>query len=217
MATNGEIEYTEKNIDELFPADYNPRRDLKKDDPEYQKIKSSIENFGLVENLVWNKRTGKLVGGHQRLKILKELGYNKVKVAIVDLDDDREKILNLALNKVQGAWDIQKLDALIFDLSSKADIDATLSGFSKVEIDAIINTDQNFGFQMMDVSNMGDEPVPVDVEGRKDNKNYVVLVSFDGQDRAEAFLLYLGLEPKFKGYTKCVNGETLDFDNDGSP
>ena len=61
-----------KNVSELQPAPYNPRLELTRDDPHYRKLKRSIERFGLVEPLLWNKRTGFLVGGHQRLRVLKD-------------------------------------------------------------------------------------------------------------------------------------------------
>ena len=72
-------------INKINPAVYNPRLDLKPGDPEYDKLKQSILNFGYVEPLVWNERTGNLVGGHQRLKILIEQGFKEVEVSVVDL------------------------------------------------------------------------------------------------------------------------------------
>ena len=60
------------NIREISPAFYNPRKDLKPGDPEYAKLLRSIDEFGCVEPLVWNKRTGNLVGGHQRRAIERE-------------------------------------------------------------------------------------------------------------------------------------------------
>ena len=56
--------------EQLTPSDYNPRKDLKPGDPEYDKLKCSIEQFGYVEPVIWNKTTGHVVGGHQRLKVL---------------------------------------------------------------------------------------------------------------------------------------------------
>ncbi|WP_206917169.1 ParB N-terminal domain-containing protein [Alicyclobacillus suci] len=94
-------------LENLIPAEYNPRIDLQPGDPEYEKLKRSIEEFGLVEPIVWNQRTGKVVGGHQRLKILQDLGVAETDVVIVDLDETREKALNLALNKIEG--EIEKL------------------------------------------------------------------------------------------------------------
>jgi ParB-like chromosome segregation protein Spo0J len=72
-------------IRRLKPAKYNPRKDLKPGDPEYDKLKRSVEQWDLVEPLVWNKRSGNLVGGHQRLKILEERGDTEVEVSVVDL------------------------------------------------------------------------------------------------------------------------------------
>jgi len=88
-------------IQDIRPAPYNPRKDLKPGDPEYEKLRQVMGHFDLVQPLVWNQRTGNLVGGHQRLKILKERGDLTVPVVVVDLDKTDEKALNIALNKVQ--------------------------------------------------------------------------------------------------------------------
>ncbi|MHC5035376.1 MAG: hypothetical protein ACYTFZ_10105, partial [Planctomycetota bacterium] len=97
-------------ISRLNPAPYNPRKDLRPGDPEYEAIKRSILEFGCVDPLVWNRRTGNLVGGHQRLKVLQnDLGAEEADVSVVDLPPEREKALNVALNKIQGDWDKDKL------------------------------------------------------------------------------------------------------------
>ena len=116
-------------IDQINPAAYNPRIDLRPGDPDYEKLKKSIETFGYVEPLVWNSRTGNLVGGHQRLKILMEKGAKEVDVSVVDLDSEKEKALNLALNKISGDWDIEKLGELLDELNKSPDFDVTLTGF----------------------------------------------------------------------------------------
>lgn len=72
-------------IKTIKPLKFNPRIDLKPEDEEYQKIKKSILEFDLVEPFIVNKRTGNLISGHQRLKILKELGKKEVEAVIVDL------------------------------------------------------------------------------------------------------------------------------------
>src|SRR6476619_5049927 len=90
-------------------AKYNPRRVLKPGDPAYDKLKKAVATFGLVEPLVWNQRTGNLVGGHQRLSILEERGDSQVEVSVVDLEEREEKALNLALNKHTGEWDFASL------------------------------------------------------------------------------------------------------------
>jgi ParB-like chromosome segregation protein Spo0J len=86
----------------LNAAAYNPRKDLKPVDKEYEKLKRSIIEFGYVEPVIWNIQTGNVVGGHQRLKVLLEMGRVEIDCVVVDLDLQREKALNLALNKVQG-------------------------------------------------------------------------------------------------------------------
>lgn len=99
------MEIEKKRVEELKAAEYNPRKDLKPGDAEYEKLKRSIKEFGYVEPIIWNKRTGVVVGGHQRLKVMKDLGYEEVDCVVVDLDEKQEKALNVALNKISGAWD----------------------------------------------------------------------------------------------------------------
>ena len=112
-------------------APYNPHVSLEPGDPMYDALKQSIETFGCVEPIVWNKRTGNIVGGHQRFKVAKDLGYTEDNVVIVDLEDTQEKSLNLALNKVSGQWDNDKLAGVLEEMQ-KASIDAI--GFSEGEI-----------------------------------------------------------------------------------
>lgn len=124
-------------IEQLNPAAYNPRKDLQPGDPEYEKLKRSIQEFDLVEPLVWNERTGRLVGGHQRLKVLQELGYEEVEVSVVDLPEEKEKALNIALNKISGDWDNEKLKDLLEELDT-GDFDIELTGFGMDEIEDLM-------------------------------------------------------------------------------
>lgn len=124
------------NVEELLPANYNPRKDLKEGDEEFEKLKKSIENFGYVDPVIWNKRTDTVVGGHQRLKALKSLGYEEVDVSVVDLSLEEEKALNIALNKIEGGWDEPKLKDLLEDLESSG-FDINLTGFDLEEMEAI--------------------------------------------------------------------------------
>lgn len=126
------------SVSRIDPAPYNPRLDLKPGDPDYEKLARSIGEFGCVEPLVWNQRTGRLVGGHQRLKILIARGDAEVDVSVVDLDEAREKALNIALNRISGDWDQRRLAELLDELSRSADIDATLTGFDAVDIDELL-------------------------------------------------------------------------------
>jgi len=124
-------------IEKINPAPYNPRQDLKPGDPDYEKLRKSLEEFDCVEPLVWNKRTGHLVGGHQRLKVLKARGDREVMVSVVDLPLDKEKALNLALNKIQGDWDMPKLKNLLEELDTGA-FDIEITGFDEEEIEDLM-------------------------------------------------------------------------------
>ena len=128
--------FEKKNTADLLPADYNPRKDLKPGDAEYEKLKRSIEQFGYVEPVIWNKTTGRVVGGHQRLKVLMDMGMTEVDCVVVSMDEEKEKALNIALNKISGDWDKDKLALLIADLQG-ADFDVSLTGFEPAEIDAL--------------------------------------------------------------------------------
>lgn len=123
-------------IEKLKPAEYNPRKDLKPEDEEYQKIKKSITEFGYVAPVIVNSNMT-VIGGHQRLKILKELGYIDVECVIVDLDSNKEKALNIALNKISGDWDNDKLEELLSELK-QTDIDMDVTGFSFDEVENIL-------------------------------------------------------------------------------
>ena len=122
----------------LNPAAYNPRKDLKPGDREYEKLKRSIAEFGYVEPVVWNRQTGNVVGGHQRLKVLVDMGRTEIDCVVVDLDLRREKALNVALNKIQGDWDEEKLASLMAEFDA-TDFDVSLTGFEAGEVDALLN------------------------------------------------------------------------------
>ncbi|WP_195224903.1 site-specific DNA-methyltransferase [Schaalia turicensis] len=126
-------------ISELKPADYNPRKDLKPGDADYEKLKRSLTEFGYVEPVIYNRTTGHVGGGHQRLKVLADLGHTVVDCVVVELDETREKALNVALNKISGDWDESKLALLIADLDA-ADFDAELTGFDDDEIAQMIGS-----------------------------------------------------------------------------
>ncbi|EME3512000.1 site-specific DNA-methyltransferase [Enterococcus faecium] len=123
-------------LSDLKPADYNPRIDLESGMEEYEKLKQSILEFGFVDPPIFNKRTGNLVGGHQRVAVAKDLGLcEEIEVSVVDLPLDKEKALNVALNKISGRWDNDKLALLLKELD--ADI-LDLSGFGEDEIQDVI-------------------------------------------------------------------------------
>ncbi len=125
-------------LNQLNPAKYNPRKDLKPGDPEYEKLKKSMETFGYVEPIVWNKRSGHVVSGHQRLKILQNQGETEIECVVVDLDETEEKALNVALNKISGEWDLPKLADLISELDNGI-FDISLTGFDVAEIEDLFS------------------------------------------------------------------------------
>lgn len=112
-------------IDRLIPADYNPR--LEPSAKVYRKLKASLETFGLVEPLIWNESTGRVVGGHLRLRILRELGVTQVPVSVVRLSELKEKALNVVLNnaEAQGRYDRVRLKNLLTELEFEDALDAT--------------------------------------------------------------------------------------------
>jgi ParB-like nuclease family protein len=114
-------------IERLVPAPYNPRRALKPTDKAYRKLEASIREFGLVEPLIWNERTGHVVGGHARLAILKAIGLTEVPVSVVRLSVAREKALNVVLNnqEAQGRYDPSLLAGILDDLKDLPELGMT--------------------------------------------------------------------------------------------
>ena len=132
-------------LSELNPAAYNPRKILKPGDAEFEKLKASIENFGYVELIVVNaKNKNTVISGHQRLSVLQHMGQTEAECVVVELSVEKEKALNIAMNKVSGEWDKEKLSLLISDLQL-ADFDVSLTGFDATEIDALFKDAQRKG------------------------------------------------------------------------
>ena len=123
---------------EIRPAAYNPR---KISDEAKRKLALSLNEFDLVEPLVWNRQSGNLVGGHQRLYILDEKNGTdyEVEVSIVDLPPAKEKALNVALNNqlMAGEWDFPKLNDLIVEIDT-GEFDIEITGFNYGELEKII-------------------------------------------------------------------------------
>ena len=130
---NTEMKMERRMLSELRPAEYNPRKALTPEDKEYQDIKRSIEKFGYVDPIIINS-DGTVIGGHQRLTVLTDMGYETADVVVVDLDKNDEKALNIALNKITGEWDEVKLKDLLLDLDLN-EYDLQNTGFSSGEIE----------------------------------------------------------------------------------
>ena len=124
-------------VETLRPAAYNPRKKLKAGDKEYEKIKNSILEFGYVEPILVNYDMT-VIGGHQRLTVLKDLGYTEVQCVVVDIkDENKVKALNIALNKITGAWDETMLAGLLVDLQA-VNFNTDFTGFEAPEIEQIL-------------------------------------------------------------------------------
>ena len=132
MNHEARVELSQVKVDELKFAPYNPRKMSRE---ELEKLKRSITEFGYVEPIVVNKRTMHVVGGNQRLKVLKELGIETVDVVFVDLPLEKEKALNLALNRIQGEWDLERLKEILEELDDQT---LLLTGFNEDEIDNLL-------------------------------------------------------------------------------
>ena len=135
------MELRKIKISELNASEYNPRTMLRPGDPEFDKLERSIEYYGEVEPIVWNEKTGNVVGGHQRLAVLKHLGKTETTVSVVNMDLDKEKLLNIALNKVKGTWDRTKLEDMLREFEPD---DAALSGFDPSELAIMLSNNDGF-------------------------------------------------------------------------
>lgn len=141
MGKLAELKLVTLKVNQINPAPYNPRKDLQPGDIEYERIARSIDTFGYVEPLVWNVRSGNLVGGHQRFKILLERGATHMQVSEVDLSAEDEQALNIALNKLSGEWDQTKLVEVLLGLH-EANYDVSLSGFDESEIRKLLEHEE---------------------------------------------------------------------------
>lgn len=183
-----------KRISDLKRAEYNPRIDLIPGDPEYENLRRSIRDYGMIIPVVWNRRTGNVVGGHQRLTVLENEGETEVDVSVVDLDETQERQLNVALNKIEGGWDNERLSALLMELGE----DATLTGFTQQEIDNLT----------ADIDGLIDGDT-VDAELRAIEELFNVSLTFDKADQEElkAYVKDYGKEGLIEVIIQKAKGE----------
>lgn len=173
-------------LDKLKEAAYNPRVKLEPGMDEYEKLRKSIETFGDVEPIVWNQRTGNVVGGHQRLQVLRDLGKKEATVSVVDMDEAAEKRLNLALNKARGDWDGKKLEELLQEMAPDA---LEVSGFGADEVAILL--ENNDGVDDWD----GDEGDDDWQEGVSlYGASFVVTLRFKDIEEARAWIQKEGLD-----------------------
>lgn len=194
--------------DMIKNAPYNPRI---MDEKAKKRLRQNIAKHGLVAALTWNKRTGNLVGGHQRLEQLDALEKNKdyeLTVCVVDVDEREEAALNVQLNNpsMQGEWDLDKLAMMAedFDLDLSADM-----GFTESDIDFMFEGDDRFSqlFETQEGENMrGDldkvkEARKKSVENLKDrnNINWYTVIVFENENDRDNFMREISI-PKHEQY-----------------
>ena len=194
---------------DVKPAAYNPRRQLKPGEKEYEALKASISRWSLVEPLVVNLRTGNLVGGHQRYNVLLDLGHTEAEAAVVDLDEKQEKLLNVALNRIEGQWDYEKLQDLFEEFSAE-DIFAT--GYSDGELKTL------FGGEDEDPTDLyQDDPEPEEDDGGDDTEedeededpdflgaSWVVTLTFRSSRDAQRWIDRMGYDATAKAGKKTT-------------
>ena len=114
----------------LKPATYNPRQISTK---QYKDLSNSIATFGLVDPIIVNKNGYVVIGGHQRLKVLNEMQTDTIPCVVLDLSKEKERELNVRLNKNTGDFDIDIL-ANEFDIDELVDW-----GFKHIDLDVNID------------------------------------------------------------------------------
>lgn len=124
-----DIQIEDLPIGDILSPAYNPRIDVEQGSKEYEEIKRSFEQYGMVEPLVVNRRSMNCVGGNQRLAVLRDMGEETAPCVIVDVEDGQEKKLNLSLNRITGRWDTD----LLTDLLNDEDVTAFETGFTEDE------------------------------------------------------------------------------------
>lgn len=198
-------------LEDIIPAEYNPRQDLQKGDFEYDRLKDSIDTLGFVKPLVVNIRNNVLVSGHQRLKILLENGVTETEVMIVDLDDEKEKLLNIAMNRIEGDWEWSKLESLLKEFSAD---ELSVTGFTLAEIESIFemnaedagsiyapgveeDDDDAEDYYEEDADYEGEETLDDGAASPMDNTPCTVYLSFSDKEAAENWLASQGIDRKF--------------------
>tara|TARA_Y100000593_G_scaffold51353_1_gene96544 strand:+ start:220 stop:816 length:597 start_codon:yes stop_codon:yes gene_type:complete len=166
-----------KKIGDLIEAEYNPRQLTKE---QFQQITDSIKRFGIVDPIIVNKnkeRKNIIVGGHQRVKVAGSLGFKEIPCVEVDLTPDKERELNVRLNKNTGAWDWDAL-ANYFDV---ADLEEW--GFSDFELN-FTNIDEEIDYSILD-----DEDMDGELDAMQDGVKKAICVEFDLDQYEEAYKL----------------------------
>ena len=166
------MELKKIKLTEIKPAGYNPRKISEED---FKKLKNSIKTFGLTDPIIVNLKNNTIIGGHQRYDVLVDILLEEDNLAEKEFDliekgdigfifdvenlilknEDYEKALNIALNKISGEWDITKLNTLVEELKVN-DFDLELTGFDDLELEEISLTNEIFD-NVQDVDDLNED------------------------------------------------------------
>lgn len=192
------------DLKDINPAKYNPRVQLKPGDQEWDALKNSLDRFGVATPLVVNETTGNLVSGHQRLAVLKQSGETRVEVVLIQMDEDKEKLLNVALNKIEGEWDEEKLKELFDEVD---DEDIKFTGFTEEDIEALYDGEE----PDYDEDEEPEEQEEKDSSSKEekeekdpDLREFSVFLSFSTKEAAEAWLEEHGVETEYQGTSRNI-------------
>ena len=133
----GKMRMETRLLADLKPAEYNPRKRLTPDDPEYQELRRSLETLDYSDPIVINA-DGTIIKGHQRCYIMMDMGRTEAEVVVLDIPDkQKEKALNIALNKITGRWDEEKLKDVLISLDLEG-YDFSVTGFQRQDLEDLI-------------------------------------------------------------------------------
>ena len=164
----------QRDIDSLIFAEYNPRQ-LTKD--QHQHLKDSIQRFGLVDPILVNKHKDRkdiIIGGHQRVRVAKDLDIQEVPCIELSLTYEKERELNIRLNKNSGSWDYDVL-ANMFEMEELQDW-----GFDESQL---------AGFSDIDYSALDDDSLDGEIEGMLDGTRKAIQIEFTLEDYEHAYKL----------------------------
>ncbi|MCX5698980.1 MAG: DNA methyltransferase [Candidatus Omnitrophica bacterium] len=126
-------------LDDYVDSPDNPRIMFKKGDPAFESLSQSIDEFDYLQPLIVNNRTGQIISGHLRKRVLKSKGIDKAEAVIVDFDTIKQRSAVIAFNKISGSWDFGKLASVLDELSKIPDFDVNVTGFNTTEIGQIFD------------------------------------------------------------------------------
>ena len=199
---NGEdytMEIVKIETNKLISPEWNPREITEE---ELTKLKNSLEEFGYIEPIIVNSVNNHVVGGNQRLRALESLGYDEVDCVYVTIEDiNREKACNVALNKISGDWDKDKLQVVLEEIELSP-MDISLTGFDEIELTE---------FKVEETESEYLEQPPEIIEDNYQDENIEVTVEKGDLYQLGNHRLYCGDATKQESYSILTNKKEMDL------